>query len=447
MKATFVNCLAKPSIVLAIGALPSFYSTLAQAQVPPPPAAAAPAAPAPAPPAPAPVPAAPAVAPAPPPPVAVAPAPAPAVVTPPAPATPPAPPTVPPPPPEAPPPPPEDAEKYKHINMGVWMRLEGVLQNQRHPEKVDRASTNGEVELHFSNQMRKAVAWTANFAATYGPNGDGTGSITGSPSIMDLIAQFEPDPAFNVWVGRMLVASDRSNFSGPYFMAPWNYPGAYNSGPAEGPFGRNDGVTVFGQAGGGMFKYYLGAYNLYGGKTPVVQPLISGRLALALLSPEPGYYGSSTYYGKDILSLGVGTQYQKVQRGPSDYVNYSLFNADLLFEKDLMGSGVIDVEGAFFAYSGDTQDKKISYFALGSYLTPETGIGKFQPLVRIQQSTPKVDGAKTGTQIDGQVGYVVDGYATRFALGFEHSSATNTIGGKLGTPESNQVFFGIQLQK
>ncbi len=33
MKATFRNCLAKPTILLAMGALPSFYSALAQAQV------------------------------------------------------------------------------------------------------------------------------------------------------------------------------------------------------------------------------------------------------------------------------------------------------------------------------------------------------------------------------------------------------------------------------
>ena len=443
MKATFRNCLAKPTMLLAMGALPSFYSALAQAQVPP---AAAPPAPAPPPPAAA---VAPAVAPEPVPP------PAPAVVTQPAPPPPPAAASVPAPmPPEGPPPPvPDFAETYKHINMGVWMRLEGVLQNQRHPEKMDRASTNGEVELHFSNQMRKYLAWTANFAATYGPNGDGTASITGSPSIMDLIAQFEPDPAFNVWVGHMLVASDRSNFSGPYFMGPWNYPGAYGSGPAEGPFGRNNGVTVWGQAGGGVFKYFAGAYDLTGGSKPVVQPLMSGRLALALLSPEPGYWGTSTYYGKDILSLGVGGQYQKQETAPgsSVYANYSLFNADLLFEKDLMGSGVIDVEGAFFDYTGDaalqSKDKKISYFALASYLTPDTGIGKFQPLFRIQQSTPEATGAQTGTAIDAQLGYVVDSYATRFALGYTHVGATDTIGGKTGTPKSNQLFFGIQLQK
>ena len=436
MKATFAHCLAKRSILLAATALPSFYSALAHAE-PPPPAAA----PAPAPPPPA------AVAP------AAAPEAAPAVVSPPAPETPPAPPSVPPAappptadaaPPPAPPPPMPEEEKYKHINMGIWMRVEGVLQNQRHPEKMDRASTNGEVEFHFSNQMRKYFEWTANLVATYGAGSvDGSGSV----GILDLIAQLEPDPAFNIWAGRMLVASDRSNFSGPYFMGPWNYPGAYGAGPQEGPFGRNDGATIWGQAGGGVFKYYVGAYDLYGGGKDVVQPLISGRLNLALLSPEPGYYSSSTYFGKDIFSLGVGGQYQKVETksGSGVYVNYSLFNADLLFEKDLMGSGVVDVEGAVYAYSGDSQDKKLSYFALASYLTPDTGIGKLQPLVRIQQSTPKVSGAETGTSIDAQLGYVLDSYSTRFALGYEHNSAVDTIGG--GSPKSQSVFLGIQIQK
>ncbi|HTA19747.1 MAG TPA: hypothetical protein VK989_10670, partial [Polyangia bacterium] len=151
------------------------------------------------------------------------------------------------PPPEPPPAPPSpDEEKYKHINMGVWSRVTGILQNTRHPEKVDRPQTDGEVELHMSNQMRKYLQWTANFVAEYGSGSlDGSGARIG---ILDLIAQLEPDPAFNIWAGRMLVPSDRANFAGPYFMAPWNYPGAYGAGPSEGPYGRNDGVTVWGQA-------------------------------------------------------------------------------------------------------------------------------------------------------------------------------------------------------
>jgi len=313
---------------------------------------------------------------------------------------------------------------------------------------LNRLGSTGELELHFSNQMRKTVAWTANFVGTYGPDSiDGSSSSgngasgadpkAGTIAILDLIAQFEPDPAFNFWVGRLLVPSDRSNFSGPYFMGPWNYPGL--GGPQEGPSGRNDGATVWGQFAGGTFKYYLGAFRL---NSATQKPLISGRLNLSLLSPEPGFYNSSTYYGKDILAIGVGGQYSKnadTYAAASDgLADYGLFNADVLFEKDLKESGVVDVEGALYKYIGDGQSTKASYFALASYLTPELkDIGKFQPLVRVQQSFPKV--GDSVTQLDAQVGYVVDGYSTRFALGFTHVSATGA--------GSNAVFAGVQLQK
>ena len=87
------------------------------------------------------------------------------------------------------------------------------------------------------------------------------------PQILDLIGKLELHKTFNLWVGRMLVPSDRSNFSGPWFMAPWNYPGFYPglgapAGPRQGAFGRNDGATVWGDFGGGTFKYYLGAFDL-----------------------------------------------------------------------------------------------------------------------------------------------------------------------------------------
>src|SRR6478736_8366455 len=452
MKATFGNSFAKRSLVIAATALPSLYSGLVSAQAaPPPPAPAPPAAPAPPPaavaePAPAPAP---------------APEPAPAVVTPPASETPPAPATVPP---EVPPAPTDpDAETYKHINMGVWMRTGFALQNPSDTKKLNGIGMGAEAEVHFSNTMRKGMSWTANFAATYGArdggsfvpgNGPpGSAGITGTLSVMDLIAQYEPDPAFNIWVGRMLVASDRSNFSGPYFMAPWIYPlflGPQGSpyavvGPKEGPFGRNDGATVWGGFGGGTFKYYLGAYNMF---DAAQKPLISGRLALSLLSPEPGYYGSSTYLGKDIFAIGLGGQYQKngdgtIKPGATGLTDYGMVLADALFEKDLKDSGVLDVEGAFYKYVGDGQGLDFSYMGLASYL-----ISKFQPLVRIQQAKGKKveDGGSgdTVTMIDGQVAYYLDGYSTKMVLGFAH--ATNGADGA-AKAESNSVFAGIQLQK
>ena len=41
-------------------------------------------------------------------------------------------------------------------------------------------------------------------------------------------------------------------------------------------------------------------------------PLFSGRVRLALLDPEPGFWGNGSYFGdKDLLSIGVGAQFQE----------------------------------------------------------------------------------------------------------------------------------------
>ncbi len=459
MKATFRNSFAKRSLMIAATALPSLCAGLANAQTPPPPTA----------PTAAPAPASAVVAPEPTTAQATgaskdaaaagAAAPAPMVLAPPAPDVPPAPPTVP-----AEPVDPM-AEKYKHIDVGVWFRVGAALQKSEDPKKLSGFGTGGYAELHFSNQMRKSLLWTANFAAAYGapdggsfvsPGFGGPAGVTGTVNVLDLIAQYEPDDAFHLWVGRMLVASDRSNFSGPWFMAPWIYPlflgpqGAPFAivGPQEGPNGRNDGATAWGQFQGGLLKYYLGAYRVFDDASPIdgsgtvrQKPLFSGRLNLSLLNPEPGYYSSSTYYGMDILAIGVGGQYSKNQDVTATGLkDYGMFNADILFEKNLGASGVFDAEGAFYKYAGDGEPLSWSHFVLASYLTPDTGVlGKLQPLVRLQQAIVRNDGP-TVTQIDAQVTDVIDSYATRVTLGFTHAGVEDG-------PKSNAVFAGVQIQK
>ncbi|MEO6598787.1 MAG: hypothetical protein ABIQ16_02875, partial [Polyangiaceae bacterium] len=135
MKANFRTSFAKRSLVIAATALPSLYSGLASAQ------AAAPA--------PVLAPAPPIAAPLPEPEPAPVTTPAPAVVAEPA-ANPVAP--LPAPPPEPPPAPTDpDAEKFKHIDIGVWMRLGTTLQKRSNPSKLGGIGGNGEVELHMAN--------------------------------------------------------------------------------------------------------------------------------------------------------------------------------------------------------------------------------------------------------------------------------------------------------
>jgi hypothetical protein len=213
--------------------------------------------------------------------------------------------------------------------------------------------------------------------------------------------------------------------------------------PRQGPYGRNDGVTVWGYAGGGLIKYYAGAYDLYDGST---SPLFSGRLNLALLDPEPGYYSNSTYYGANVLSIAIGGQMKKDGSPTTDAAgaiveldDYSLINADVLFEMPI-GGGVLDIEGAFYKFNGDGEPTDFGWSGVASFLLPGEVAGtRLQPLVRVQQAKPTADGADTSTLIDAQFGVVLNAFATRFALGYRNAKA--------GDLKSQAIFLGAQFMK
>lgn len=362
----------------------------------------------------------------------------------------------------------EDFKKFDPPS--VWMRLDNRLQGRKDKEKLNDIANGAEVDLLLSGQVHEYVKWQADFVATFGTYG--SGSIDGKASILDLIGKFEsPSNLVNVWFGRMLVPSDRANFAGPWFMSPWNYPGFFPAarmggapvGPRQGPFGRNDGATVWGQFLGGYVKYYAGAFDLHDLST---NPLISARLNFSLLNPEPYYYHSATYYGrKDIVALGLGLQYKKggsVEPAPAampaamdmpatpaaPFVpmteDYSELSADLLVEKTLGHAGTGTLEGCFYKFNGKYEPVDNDFFVLGSWLLPwKVGVGKFQPLVRYQQAkATTIDGSPENGDwrlVDAQVGYVVDTYAMRVSLGYQNADIAGAKG--------NAVQLGIQIQK
>ena len=320
------------------------------------------------------------------------------------------------------------------ITVNAWARVGMVLQGISDPEKLDHLTESGDLELHTDGQITDEIGLTGNIVGSFSPS-DGNGTV----ELLDVIGRFDITDPFHVWVGRMLVPSDRANFSGAWFASPWFYPGLLGSGPHQGPHGRNDGMTVWGQAEGGLFKYYVSAFDLH---DTAKKPLWSGRLNLSLLNPEPGYYHSSTYYGaKDILAIGVAGQLQNDgsvdPAGMAPVDDYAEFNADVLFEKNLSGSGTLTLEGAFYKYVGDN-DLKLSWLVLASYLTPEkVGPGKLQPLIRLQQAKPQVGDAQLS--FEGQLGYVIADYAARLALGYKYT--------KQGPAKGNAIFLGAQFQK
>src|SRR6266852_2603578 len=108
-----------------------------------------------------------------------------------------------------------------------------------------------------------------------------------------------------------------------------------------------------------MFKYMAGAFD----SNDVTQsPLYSGRLNLALLDKEPGFWGNASYFGeKNIHSVGAGARSQKAggtatatppAMPPPPADDYSEVNADALAEFKFAGGGWVTGEAAFYHFSG-----------------------------------------------------------------------------------------------
>jgi hypothetical protein len=199
---------------------------------------------------------------------------------------------------------------------------------------------------------------------------------------------------------------------------------------------------MWGQFGGGTFKYYLGVFGL---DQPETSPLYSARLALSLLNPEPGFRSSSASFGaKDVLALGVGVQHRAGDSRPpaldaTPVSNFNELNADLLFEKGSANAGVLNLEGSFAKLWGDNELASYQFFALVSYLVPvDIGIGRVQPLVRVQHAG-KGSSADAGdfTSIDAQLGYIIDGFHARLLGVYQYSKVQGEI--------ENAVLLGIQL--
>ena len=344
------------------------------------------------------------------------------------------------------------APDFKKINVGVAMRVGTAFSSTTSSGINDTSLDEIYVEPRFSGDIAPMFAWQANFQGGIPtasmPGGNGSGVAGVSASVLDLIAKFEPGAAFHLWAGRMLVPSDRSNFSGPWFMSPWKYPGLYPGlpypvGPKQGPQGRNNGATVWGEFLGAKLKYYAGVFDM---NDAAVSPLFSGRVNICLLGSESGFYHSSTYYGsQDIVAIGLGAQYQKNGNFNATTMtggDLTTVLADVLAEKNLGAGGVITGEAQYYHFDqNDAFGRKHAYYVLASWLTPnKIGFGKLQPLVRWQQATAQVSGAPSWKMVDAYLTYVIDDYFLRVAAGYSHGDVGTT-------PTSNAVYLGVQMQR
>jgi hypothetical protein len=241
----------------------------------------------------------------------------------------------------------------------------------------------------------------------------------------------------------MLTPTDRSNFSGAWFMAPWNYSGILDTyyGPrGTEEVGREVGVTAWGDIGKGKFKYYAMMGDLdsnFGNDTMASQsPLFALRAQYAFIGAEPGFYGSSTYYGgQDIVALGAGLQYQKDYllgssaggMGVAD--NHTGFNADILAEFKT-GAGTPGIEAAFYHQSGDTRVGGLDnlFYVVPGFTTDEVlpAKGKLNATVRYQMAMAGKDSPaeRKAWAIEPSVAYLFKDYFAKLQLTYTYLNTT-----------------------
>jgi hypothetical protein len=352
------------------------------------------------------------------------------------------------------------------VTTGVGFRLGWQLQDPTDPKELGVQQIDElNVEPRFSGQVTKYVGWTANFTVSgrtrdtvLNADSDGDGQVNAAANgggpirfearAMDLVGQLDFMDEFHIWGGRMLTPTDRSNFSGAWFMSPWDYPGVYGVGALAGAYvgprgteeiGREVGATVWGSFGGGTFKYYAALMDL---DDPEVSPLYAGRLHLNLVGKEPGFYGSSTYYGsQNVVAIGVAAQYQKRSTIAAPEDDLLGFNADLLAEYNVEGTGTFTGELAYYNMDGPVFPVKQAYFGVISYLTPsEIGIGKIQPMIRYQGTVDP-----DWSIVDVFVNYVMKDYFAKLQLGYQRTDMGTGEGGV--DLVGNAVQLGFQIQQ
>jgi hypothetical protein len=327
----------------------------------------------------------------------------------------------------------------------VGTRLTVRVQNPVAHQKLDDTASNGEAQVILAGKIHPLLSWQAGFIGSYGSP---PGATNHNAAILDLVGKVDIAEAFHLWLGRMPIPSDRAGLSTVWTMAPWTLPGRYNdyavlppaAGPRQGEYDRGDGITLWGQWAAGKLKYYLGVFGL---EQPLKSPLYTGRLCLNLLTPEPGFFTSSTYYGsQDVLAFGVGGQHQtsgSLELAPFVQSDFNELNADILFEKNGGAAGVIDVEASLAKQWGDAEPYAYQWFALVSYLLPiDIGIGRFQPLLRVEHATGGPTAGGTGsTRVDAQLGYLIDGHHARIVTVYQYTS--------LQGETETAILFGLQL--
>lgn len=355
------------------------------------------------------------------------------------------------------------------VTAGFGIRTSYSSLQRGAPNGTDRSNDFNldNVRLYLGGHYGNVIKGTFNTERTGGSSASGGDDIR----VMDAIAQFEFTDSFNLWLGRMLPPSDRSNLHGPFYTLPYTYPGVVSNYPNLA-VGRDNGVMIWGKPLMGKLVYSVGAFEghnkVSGLSGQSDKLLLAGRLHVNFLDPEPApaYYLGGTYGGaKDIFSVGVAgfTQSDGVGTAATPG-SLKIINADLLFEKKF-AFGVPTIELAAYKYdlgaldcgsgepgapaciTGDNVGGQVdgkAYLAGAAWLIPGVyGWGQFQPFVRYQRYKRTVsDTVNKATDVG--LNYVIKGPNAKLSLMYSKLEDSRIL--PVGNRSQNRFLVGAQLQ-
>ena len=341
------------------------------------------------------------------------------------------------------------------FSIGLGFRSSFVVTEDGAPNGTDPSSgvSFDNIRLYTAAKAHKNVTLEFNTELS---NGNSTASLNTDQSIrvLDAVAKFS-FKGFDLWAGRFLPPSDRSNLDGPFYLNNYDFP-IVQAYPAIFA-GRDNGVAIMKEYAGGKFKW---SYGLFEGRTNSTNVntnpdqadnlLHAARVTYNFWDPEPWYYTTSSYYGaKDVLAVAFVYQREADGAGTSTTVgDFTGWNVDVLMEKKLQNGGVVNLEGAYYDYDlDDKTDASLTqgegYLLLGSYLIPkQIGWGKVQPYVRYQhfaRDTRSGDGGNRA-RTEGGFNYIIDGQNAKISvLYFSDRNGSNA-------DPKNTFRIGLQFQ-
>ncbi|VAW87623.1 hypothetical protein MNBD_GAMMA16-1447 [hydrothermal vent metagenome] len=355
-------------------------------------------------------------------------------------------------------------DNEKSISLGLAFRSSFAITEDGAPNgsSASKDFSVDNMEVRLDGQFNNHIKATLNAERT----------SDGQLRVQDAIAKFEFNDDFNLWLGRMLIPSDRANLSGPFYTNVWEYPGVVSRYPSLGS-GRDNGLLIWGKPGDGKIVYSLGVFNGHnraaGGSNDSSSLLYATRVAVNFFDPEsaPAYYVSNTYYGKNrVLTLGASYQFQKdgVGLSPTASNDFNGWNIDFLFE-DVLGPGVLTVDGAYYKYelngqvdcgSGEpgsmpcvddqnmgNQVEGNGYLATLAYLFPQKiGIGHFQPFLRQQQFNRDIS-VTVNKQLDFGINYIINKHSARISAVYSQLKDDRLT---LANNDIDKFVIGFQLQ-